>query len=170
MAAPTVTFRTGGMVPPPEALPDVLPTDRISRSGKPVPELRGELRRIASWRNAVTVAALWAGIVVLWGAAVWWANPGGYVVAFLLMGAVFARLLILGHEAAHRLLFRNRKANDFVGKWLLDYPGLVPFDLYRRSHFAHHKDEFGPGEPDIPRRSLSRHGTALPPHRNGTDH
>jgi fatty acid desaturase len=66
------------------------------------------------------------------------------------MGAVFARLLILGHEAAHRLLFRNRRANDLVGKWLLDYPGLVPFDLYRRSHFAHHKDEFGPNEPDIP--------------------
>ncbi|HEY4376494.1 MAG TPA: fatty acid desaturase family protein [Acidimicrobiales bacterium] len=148
--AASVRFRTGGMVPPAEALPDVLPTDRLTRSGMPVPQVRADLRRIASWRNAWTVAALWIGIVALWTAAVWIANPLGYAVAFLLMGAVFARLLILGHEAAHRLLFRNRRANDLVGKWLLDYPGLVPFDLYRRSHFAHHKDEFGPNEPDIP--------------------
>jgi hypothetical protein len=63
---------------------------------------------------------------------------------------MFARLAILGHEAAHRLLFRSRSANDLVGRWLLDYPAFVPFDVYRRSHFAHHREEFGPGEPDIP--------------------
>ena len=28
-------------------------------------------------------------------------------------------------------------------------PAFVPFDVYRRSHFAHHKDEIGPDEPDI---------------------
>ena len=25
----------------------------------------------------------------------------------------------------------------------------MPLDAYRRGHFAHHKDEFGPGEPDL---------------------
>jgi len=58
-------------------------------------------------------------------------------------------LLILSHEAAHRLLFSNRKVNDWVGKWLLAYPGFVPLDLYRRSHMAHHRDEMGPEEPDL---------------------
>jgi fatty acid desaturase len=138
------------MLPPPEALPDVLPTDRITRSGKAVPEVRADLRRIASWRNAWTVASLWAGIVVLWAVAVRVDHPLGYLALFVLMGPVFARLAILGHEAAHRLLFRNRRANDLVGRWLLDHPAFVPFDIYRRVHFAHHKDEFGPHEPDIP--------------------
>jgi fatty acid desaturase len=54
------------------------------------------------------------------------------------------------HESAHRLLFRNRKLNDFVGRWLLGFPSFTPIDAYRRGHMAHHRDEFGPGEPDIP--------------------
>ncbi len=29
------------------------------------------------------------------------------------------------------------------------YPSFVPFEAYRRSHFAHHKEEFGPAEPDL---------------------
>lgn len=140
---------TGGMVPGPEALPDVLPTARITASGKATPELRAELRRIPSLRNAWTVAGLWVGIVALWAAAVWVDHPLGYAALFVLMGPVFARLAILGHEAAHRLLFRNRRANDLTGRWLLDYPAFVPFDVYRRVHFAHHKDEFGPTEPDL---------------------
>ncbi|MCU1497314.1 MAG: hypothetical protein JWM47_1267 [Acidimicrobiales bacterium] len=132
------------------ALPDVLPTERLLVSAKAVPELRTELRRIAGFRNALTVTALWATIAALWAAAAWLHHPLGYAALFVLMGPVFARLAILGHEAAHRLLFRNRTANDLVGRWLLDYPAFVPFDIYRRVHFAHHKDEFGPAEPDIP--------------------
>jgi fatty acid desaturase len=149
-AATAARFRLGGMVAPPEALPDVLPTDRLTASGKAVPEVREALRRIASWRNALTVAGLWATIVGLFAAATWLDHPLGYVALFVLMGPMFARLAILGHEAAHRLLFRNRRANDLVGRWLLDHPAFVPFDIYRRVHFAHHRDEFGPAEPDIP--------------------
>lgn len=149
MATTDLRLRTGGMVPPSSALPEVLPTDRLLASGKAVPDLRTDLRRIAGGRNALTVALLWVGIVGLWWAAVRVDHPLGYLALFVLMGPVFARLAILGHEAAHRLLFRNRRANDLVGRWLLDHPALVPFDVYRRAHFAHHKDEFGPGEPDL---------------------
>ncbi len=152
MAAATVEspWVTGGMVPAAAALPDVLPTGRITASAKAVPELREELRRIASWRNAWTVTWLWAVIVAMFAAATVVDHPLGYVALWLFMGPMFARLAILGHEAAHRLLFRDRRANDLVGRWLLDHPAFVPFDIYRRVHFAHHKDEFGPNEPDIP--------------------
>ena len=155
MAAPVVDdapspWITGGMVPPRRALPNVLPTERLTVSGKAVPELRTELRRIASWRNALSVVGLWVTIVAAWAGAVTLDHPAGYVALFVFMGPMFARLAILAHEAAHRLLFRNRRANDLVGRWLLAHPAFIPFDIYRRSHFAHHKDEFGPGEPDIP--------------------
>jgi fatty acid desaturase len=149
-APATPRFVTGGMVPAADVLPDVLPTERLTSSGKAVPELRTELRRIASWRNAGSVAGLWLSIIGLFAAAVALDHPLGYAVLFVLMGPMFARIAILGHEAAHRLLFRNRRANDLVGRWLLDYPAFVPFDVYRRSHFAHHKEEFGPHEPDLP--------------------
>lgn len=143
-------LRTGGMAPRLDALPSVLPTDRLTASAKPTPELRAELRRIASFRNVGSVVALWAAIAGLWAGAVWVDHPLGYLVLFVLMGPMFARLAILGHEAAHRLLFRNRRANDLVGRWLLSHPAFIPFDIYRRSHFAHHREEFGPREPDIP--------------------
>src|SRR5699024_3170175 len=143
-------FRTGGLVPPIELLPDVLPTDRLGVSGKANPQLRAELRRIASWRNAGSVLGLWATIAAMWALARVWHHPVGYIALFVLMGPMFARLAILGHEAAHRLLFRNRRANDLIGRVLLSYPAFVPFSLYRRSHFAHHKEEFGPNEPDVP--------------------
>jgi fatty acid desaturase len=47
------------------------------------------------------------------------------------------------------LLFSNRRVNDVVGRWLLAYPTFQALDLYRRAHMAHHREEFGPNEPDL---------------------
>ena len=55
---------TGGMVPPVDLLPDVLPTDRLNASGVPVPELRAELRRIPTARNALTIVGVWVQVAL----------------------------------------------------------------------------------------------------------
>jgi fatty acid desaturase len=68
---------------------------------------------------------------------------------FVLMGPIHVRFAILMHEAAHRLLFSSKRANDLVGRWLIAAPALIPLDLYRRGHMAHHREEFGPDEPDL---------------------
>lgn len=136
------------MVPAADLLPDTLPSDRLTAQGRLIGELRADLRRIPDLRNALTVIGALGqtfGVIAL---AAWVDRPAGWLVAFLLMCRGFALLAILGHEAAHRLLFSNRRVNDGVGKWLLSYPGFVPIDLYRRSHMAHHRDEMGPEEPD----------------------
>lgn len=139
----------GGMVPDPDVLPNVLPTDRLGPSGMPLPFLREELRRTHSVRNALNVAGVWAqSFGVLW-LACRLSNPFAWVAAFFLMGRAFALYAILGHEAAHKLLFRNKRLNDLVGAWGVAYPAFVPLEAYRRSHFAHHKQEFGPAEPDL---------------------
>src|SRR5690606_39506833 len=91
------------MLPPPELLPDVLPTDRLTASGMPVPELRAELRRIDDLRNVGSVLLCWAQAAAIIGGAVWLAHPLGYVAAVVLMGFTFARFAILAHEAAHKL-------------------------------------------------------------------
>jgi fatty acid desaturase len=62
------------------------------------------------------------------------------------------------------LLFSNRRANDLVGRCLMSYPTYTAMLAYRRAHFAHHRDELGPDEPDqslyagypIPRDSWHR--------------
>jgi fatty acid desaturase len=85
---------------------------------------------------------------VLWATVAW--GPWIWPITFVLMGRAFAQFASLMHEAAHRLLFSNKKANDVVGRWLLGYPSFTSTDAYRRVHMAHHRDEFGPDEPDIP--------------------
>lgn len=137
------------VVPSAEVLPDVLPTERLTATGMPVPELRAELRKIADVRNVGSVLATWAQALGTIGLAVWIGHPLAYLAAFVLMGPAFARFAILGHEAAHKLLFTNKRWNDWVGGWVLAYPSFVPLEAYRRGHFAHHKDEFGPNEPDM---------------------
>jgi fatty acid desaturase len=138
------------MLPDPAALSTFEVTERLTATGRPHGEFREQLRRIPNLRNAFAVAALYAqtvGIIVL---AVVINRPVTWVLAFLLMGRAHAQFAALMHEAAHRLLFRNRRWNDWVGRWLLGFPSLTPIDLYRRGHMAHHRDEFGPDEPDIP--------------------
>ncbi len=137
------------LVPGPELLPDVLPTDRVAASGKARPDLREGLRRINGRRNALTVGGAWAQTFGVVAAAAWIDRWWAFVAAFVLMGRGFALLNILGHEAAHRLLFAGRSWNDRAGKWALAYPGFVPIDIYRRAHMAHHRDEMGPEEPDL---------------------
>jgi fatty acid desaturase len=140
----------------PTQLPDVLPTERLTASGMPVPAVREGLRRIPNLRNIGNVASVWLQTFGLLALVCWLTVHVPLVVAlpiwaimFLLMGRGFALFAILAHEAAHRLLFSKKRWNDVVGKWLLAYPAFVPFDAYRRSHFAHHKDEMGPNEPDL---------------------
>jgi len=136
------------LLPGPDMLPAVLPTERLNERGMATRELRDELRKINDVGNVSTVVGALLqtfGVVALAGHLhTWWA----YLVAFFLLGAGHARLNILGHEAAHRLLFTNRGANDAVGR-VLAYPSFQALMAYRRSHFAHHRDEMGPEEPDL---------------------
>jgi fatty acid desaturase len=96
------------------------------------------------------VILLYAQTIAIIVGAVWIDRWYVWVLAFLLMGRAHAQFAALMHESAHRLLFRNRVVNDWVGRWLLGFPAFTPIDLYRRGHMAHHRDEFGPDEPDIP--------------------
>lgn len=137
------------MVPQASSLANVLPTDRLQANGMCLPGLRRAMRRIPDARNAVSVAATWFWVVAVVGFAVWIDSPLGYLVAFVAMGPLYVRFAILMHESAHRLLFTNKALNDGVGKWLVAYPAFVPIGLYRRGHFAHHRREFGPEDPDV---------------------
>ncbi|MEI8050014.1 MAG: fatty acid desaturase [Actinomycetes bacterium] len=137
------------LVPPSSARPQVFPTTRLEPSGKLAPDLRAEFRRIDDRRNGLSVVILWFFVVAIFAAATqlgqWWV----VLIGFVAMGPIYVRFAILMHEAAHKLLFTSKRLNDDVGRWLIAYPAFVPIGLYRRSHFAHHREEFGPEEPDI---------------------
>jgi len=136
------------LAPDPSELGEAI-GNRVNERGMPTREIRDELRTIDDRRNALTVAGALAQSYGVVGAAAvantWWAYSGAFV--FMARGHVC--LNILAHEAAHRLLFNDRNTNDKVGRWLLGYPTLQPMLRYRRAHFAHHRDELGPDEPDL---------------------
>ncbi|MEO8267153.1 MAG: fatty acid desaturase [Ilumatobacteraceae bacterium] len=131
----------------PTALPVAHETADVRGDGRPTPALREELRRIASWRNAGSVIGLYlqTGVLVWLSVRYVWTLP----LTFLLMGRAFAQFASLMHEAAHRLLFADKGTNDWVGRWVLGFPAFTSTDAYRRVHMAHHRDEFGPDEPDM---------------------
>lgn len=140
------TYVRVDMVPP--VLPVAHETDLVTANGRLRPEVRARFRRIPSYRNAWSVIWLLAQTGAVLTATVVWA-PWSWPITFVLMGRAHAQFASLMHEAAHRLLFTNRTANDLVGRWILGFPSFTPTDGYRRSHMAHHREEFGPEEPDI---------------------
>ena len=143
-------FRLGGMAPTIDSLPRVIDNPLIGTDGRPVPELRAELRRIPSLLNAWSVLWCYGQNILILAAAVHINHIATWLIAFLLMGRMHAQFASLMHEAAHRLLFKHRGANDWVGNWLLGFPVITSTPAYRRVHMAHHREEFGPDEPDIP--------------------
>ena len=138
------------MVPDASVFTQIDGNDKILTNGHPASQWRTELRHIPNFRNALSIASIYVQTIGIIWAAVALHNPIIYVIAFLLMGRAHAQLLALMHESVHRLLFRNRKLNDFAGRWLLGYLSFVNTDGYRYVHMAHHREEFGPNEPDIP--------------------
>jgi fatty acid desaturase len=137
------------MAPPASALGTFEGSSTIRADGRPLGPLRAELYRVDDLANAAHVAGLWIQSVGVILVASWWDHPVGWVLAFLLMGRAMVRFAILMHEAAHRLLFSDRRVNDWLGRWLVAYPAFVPIEAYRRGHMAHHREEFGADEPDL---------------------
>ncbi len=123
-------------------------TDDVMPDGRLVSSRRDALRQIPSVRNGLSVVSVFVQTAVLIYLAVHF-GPIAWFPVFFLMGRAHAQFASLMHETAHRLLFRNRTLNDFVGRWLIGYPAFTNTDAYRRVHMAHHREEFGPNEPDI---------------------
>ena len=146
-------YALGGMSPDPAALLPARADDFIQPDGRPSPTYRDELRRIPDARNVVSVFSLYVQTAAIVVVAVTVHGPFAIpvrIAAFLLMGRAHAQFLSLMHEAAHRTLFTNKLINDFVGNWLLGFPDFTSTPAYRRVHMAHHRQEFGPDEPDVP--------------------
>ena len=158
-----VAAMTGGMAR--SGLPSFAGSERLRPDGRPRPEFRAELRQIPNALNALTVLATAAAPVAVTAAVVAIDHWLAAAAAVPVMGVILLRMFILHHEAAHRLLFSNRLINDVVGVHIL---GWLPFGTgthqYRRGHANHHRDEFGPKEPDfllysfypVPRASMRR--------------
>lgn len=74
----------------------------------------------------------------------WWSmwlslrvGYGLYLLLALPTAGFLVRLFMIQHDCGHGALFRNRLANDWLGR-VIGVLTLTPYDFWRRTHAAHH--------------------------------
>ena len=157
-----VASMTGGMVMPSK---EFTGSSRLHPDGRPKKAFRDDLRKISNSKNSFSVIlSLLFPPLIVWVTMIY-SHPLVWIFSIFAMGIAQNRLFIIHHEAAHRLLFSNQKINDVIGIRLI---GWLAFGSgshgYRIGHIRHHRDEFGPQEPDfvlysfypIPKSSMGR--------------
>ena len=107
------------------------------------------LRRKSNVAGALLVLHAWSVVAGAMALCVLWPNPLTFVAAVMVIGARQLGLAILMHDAAHGLLFTNRRLNDVVGQWLCAYPVFTDMALYRPYHLKHHRLTQQPEDPDL---------------------
>ena len=111
-------------------------------------ELVQKLTRRNPWRASAAILHDIAVLGAAIGAALWfWPNPLAIVLAVLVIGTRQHALFVIAHDAAHYLLFENRKINDFAGRACATVQGLS-MCTYRVIHRLHHNNLYGELDPD----------------------
>ena len=135
--------------PPPAAATAPEPRRSIAHEAGELTRLSGKVVAF----NLAYVALAWA--IAIGAIAVFWAHPAWYTfaLAFLVVSSRQQALLNCEHEAVHRKFLANRRANEFVGRYLCAAPVSSPFGAARARHLSHHQLL---GKPDDPDRELHR--------------
>ena len=114
-----------------------LPADLVQR-----------LTRRSAWRATAAVledlATIAAAIAI---ALAFWPNAAVIFICVVVIGTRQHALFVMAHDAAHYLLYENRKLNDFVGRACATLQGLS-MCTYRVIHRLHHNNLYGELDPD----------------------
>ncbi len=90
-------------------------------------------------RSIVEILITAIPLILLW-LAMWRALDIGYGLNLLLAvpaAGFLVRLFMIQHDCGHGAFFRQRGANDWVGR-VIGVFTLTPYDFWRRSHALHH--------------------------------
>lgn len=107
-----------------------------------------EFEKIQPWRfywDYVRIIVVIAFAVYLSEGVSFWFYPMSFVLIFNRLTA----LALLGHEGVHRLLSRNIKWNDFVGRYLCHFPSFISRSRYSALHIRHHRFVGHGYDPDV---------------------
>jgi fatty acid desaturase len=99
--------------------------------------------------GALLVLHAWALIGASMALFAWWPHPFTFLLGVMVIGGRQLGVAILMHDAAHGLLFANRRVNDWVGAWLCAYPVFTSLALYRPYHLQHHRFTQQAEDPDL---------------------
>ncbi len=111
-------------------------------------ELIQQLTRRSAWRATLAVLEDFAVLAAAIGLALaYWPDPLVLVPAVIIIGTRQHALFIIVHDAAHYLLYEQRRLNDAVGRACATIQGLSMCS-YRVIHRMHHNNLYGELDPD----------------------
>lgn len=90
-------------------------------------------------RSLIEIAVTLLPFVLLWAAA-WVCLRWSYLLSLAIAipaAGFLVRLFMIQHDCGHGAFFRQRLANDWVGR-AISVLTLTPYDYWRRSHAVHH--------------------------------
>lgn len=107
-----------------------------------------ELYRLRFSRFLLGFAIAWGGVALAWALAsafrVWWV----WLLAALVVGVQQNAISNLLHDAFHWRAHPSRRGNDFIARWFLSGPLLLPLGVGRASHLTHHRLLSREADPD----------------------
>jgi omega-6 fatty acid desaturase (delta-12 desaturase) len=83
--------------------------------------------------TALPLIALWFLAWLTFSLGLWWVT---LLIAVPASGFL-VRLFMIQHDCGHGAFFRNRWANDWVGR-VIGVLTMTPYDVWRRTHASHH--------------------------------
>jgi acyl-lipid omega-6 desaturase (Delta-12 desaturase) len=89
----------------------------------------------ALWELVATAGMLFAGWALMWASLRW-----GYWLTLLIAiptAGFLLRLFMIQHDCGHGAFFRNRIANDWIGR-AIGVLTFTPYDYWKRNHAMHH--------------------------------
>ncbi len=101
------------------------------------------------WRAWTSIGVDWGMVFASFALVAWWPNLFTILIALLVFGGRQLGFAVLMHDAAHRVLIRSRKWNDWVGNWLCAYPIWSDLYPYRPYHLLHHAKNWTADDPDL---------------------
>jgi fatty acid desaturase len=113
------------------------------------PEERRDLLRVRDGRAWLSLLVDWSLVAASFALVAVAPSVLTVVVAVAIIGGRQLGFAILMHEAAHGVLLRDRRWNDWVGNWLCAYPVYLDVHPYRRYHLKHHAKTWTKDDPDL---------------------
>ncbi|CAN5116401.1 fatty acid desaturase family protein [soil metagenome] len=120
---------------------------RISPSDLFEPEDWAPFRARSAWKGPLLVVHAWGVIALAVVAGIHW--PILIPVCVMIVGTRQLGLAILMHEAAHGVLAKEARLNDWLGHWLCAVPIGASLSAYRPYHLSHHRFAQQAEDPDL---------------------
>jgi acyl-lipid omega-6 desaturase (Delta-12 desaturase) len=115
------------------------PNLEVTPDSRTLNQVLAGYREPSSARSILEIVITVLPLVLLW-VLMWASLDIGYWLCLLLSvpaAGFLVRLFMIQHDCGHGAFFRQRGANDWVGR-VISVLTLTPYDFWRRTHAIHH--------------------------------